>query len=277
VGVAEGFKIICIMGKMKKFKKYGRVWWLMAKNAAIVMFATRYGAVLFLAGKILRFGFFVYFLSVVVGGVDNLAGYDFNAVIFFFLTFSLVDTLSQCLFREVYRFRSHVVNGTLDFILLKPVNPLFRSLMGGPDILDFITLVPLLGALFWFMIRMQLGLAGVGLYLLFVINGMALATALHVLVLGLGVITTEVDHAMMIYRDVTGMGRMPVDVYKYPVNVILTWFLPVAAMMSFPVKVALGLLSWWGGLAAIVAGVGLLLLALEFWGYAIKQYSSASS
>ncbi len=213
------------------WKKYWRVWWLAAKNSVVTAVATRYGAVFFFLGKILRLGFFVFLLYRVIGKTNSFASYSLEETIFFFLTFSLVDSAAQCLFREVYRFRSHVVNGTLDFVLLKPVNPLFRVLLGGPDVLDFITLFPLVGLTIWFMARLALGPVGVLMYGLLLINALVIALAFHVLVLGLGIVTTEVDRAMMIYRDLTGMGKIPVDVYKYPVNVALTWFLPVAVMM----------------------------------------------
>jgi len=40
---------------------------------------------------------------------------------------------AQLLFRDVYRFRPKVVSGDFDLILVKPINPLFRVLLGGAD------------------------------------------------------------------------------------------------------------------------------------------------
>ena len=41
----------------------------------------------------------------------------------FYLCFNIVDTIGQLLFREVYRFRSLIVTGGLDMVLVKPLNP----------------------------------------------------------------------------------------------------------------------------------------------------------
>ena len=54
----------------------------------------------------------------------------------------LIDVISQFLFREVYRFRPLVVSGEFDLVLVKPVSSLFRSLAGGADVIDLITIPP---------------------------------------------------------------------------------------------------------------------------------------
>lgn len=259
-------------------KKYFRIWWILTTRTTQVAFASRFGAAVFLIGKILRFSFFLLFLIVLVTKTKSIAGYNFWQIIFFYATFNLIDTLPQFFLREVYRFRYQIVIGSFDHILVKPLSPLFRALFGGCDLLDLSTLF--LSILFIIVSILNMDTVttlGIILYLLFIINSFLIALSFHITVVALGVVTTEVDNAIMIYRDVTQMGRFPIDIYKEPIKGIITFIIPVGIMMTFPAKSLLGLLSFpLIAVSFLMSGL-LLFLSLLFWKYSLKHYSSASS
>src|SRR3990172_1736822 len=257
--------------------KYFKIWWLMSKNAFISMLANRLGASVFMFGKLLRFGFFLVFIVFLLKGTNTLAGYNLNQTLFFFLTFNLIDVVTQFLYREVYRFRPLVVSGSFDLVLTKPVNALFRSLMGGADILDFMTIPPLILAIYFLGRSLNPTTVQVLLYLFLLINGLLIATAFHISVLSLGIITLEIDHTIMIYRDITNLGRFPVDIYRQPLRGVLTYLIPVGIMMTLPAKALMGLVSPLGvGISLGLAATGIF-LSLRFWNLALRQYTSASS
>lgn len=200
----------------------------------------RLGLIVFLLGKIMRFALFLIFLIFLLKGTKNLAGYNLNQTVFFFLTFNLIDITSQFLFREVYRFRQYIVTGSFDLSLVKPISALFRSLMGGADIIDLITIPPLVIALIVIGKSLNPTFLSVLLYFVLLINGLLIATAFHIAVLSLGIITFEIDHTIMIYRDLTSLGRLPIDIYKQPLQGILTYLIPVGIMISLPAKTLMG-------------------------------------
>ncbi|MBI2020349.1 ABC-2 family transporter protein [Candidatus Daviesbacteria bacterium] len=259
-------------------KKYFLVWLKFAILGFQTQLALPSALFIFLLGKLLRFSVFTFFIIILVDKTKALAGYNLDQTIFFFLSFNLIDTVSQLLFREVYRFRQAVVLGNFDFYLIKPIHPLFRALMGGPDLIDFITLIPLVLATIVFMNRLEINnLLSIMIYILLLISGFIIALAFHILVLALAVITTEIDHAIMMYRDVVGMGRFPIDIYREPLRGFLTFIIPVGIMMSFPTKAILGLLSWQAIVYALIFSLIMLYLSFKVWDYSLKQYSSASS
>ncbi len=199
-------------------------------------------------------------------------------MIFFYLSFNLVDNITQLFFREVYRFRPLIVTGQFDLILVKPMNPLFRALAGGADPLDMIMLIPFVGALIF--VGNKIGHVtwlSFGAYIILLLNGLLIATAFHILVLALAILTTEIDHAVMIYRDMTSMGRVPIDIYQEPLRSILTFVIPVGMMMTFPAKAFLGLVSPAFILISCIFGLVFFLVCLRFWRYALTRYASASS
>jgi len=265
---------------MKELKKYLKVWFQWAHASFASVFAARkFSAILFLLGKIIRFFFFLLLLLIFVGKTESLAGYTLHQAIFFFLVFNLVDISAQLLFRGVYWFRWRLISGEFDFAMARPISPLFDALCSHPDILDLINLIILVIFMIAFVLRTNLAasLASTLLFFLFLLSGSILALAFHILVVAFGMITSEVDNLIMIYRDLVQMGRIPIDVYAAPIRAFLTFVTPVAIMMTFPAKALMGFLSWqWVILSFLISGI-FLWGSLRFWKYALTQYSSASS
>lgn len=263
---------------MREVKKYLRIWWLLSTKAAQIAFVSRFGAIGFLIGKLIRFAFFLFFLLIIIDRTKAIVGYSLWQIIFFYATFNLIDILVQFFLREVYRFRSYVVSGDFDFFLVKPYSPLFRSLFGGADPLDIpmiiLSLVFVIGS--GIMIG-NISILSVGLYILLLINSFFIALAFHIIVLAIGVLTTEVDNTIWLYRDLTQMGRLPIDIYIEPLRSVLTFAIPVGIMITFPAKALMGLLSPLAILVAVVVSVGVFSMAFFLWRFSLTQYSSASS
>lgn len=238
---------------------------------------SRFGAGLFLFAKILRFLLFFVFLFILQKNTKALIDYSVNQIIFFYLVFNLIDTLTQLLFREVYRFRQKVVRGDFDLDLVQPVNPLFKALAGGADLLDLFLLLPNIFLLFLFGLKLTFTPISLFLFLLLFLNGFLIATSFHIIVLSLGVLTTEVDHAIMIYRDLTNVGRVPIDIYQEPIRSFFTFIIPVGIMVTFPPKALFNLLSTPLILISLVFGAVFFFLSLFLWRHSLTQYSSASS
>ncbi|MEK9200986.1 MAG: ABC-2 family transporter protein, partial [Patescibacteria group bacterium] len=91
---------------------------------------------IFFISKSIRYGLFFMFLYFLSSSIGSVGGYTASQMLIFYLVFNLVDTTSQMLFREVYRFRPLVVSGGFDGVLAKPFPPLLRVLIGGPDYID---------------------------------------------------------------------------------------------------------------------------------------------
>lgn len=262
---------------MKKLKKYIKIWWKMSANSFSIVLGQRIALLAFLIGKIFRFIIFFGFLFFLLKGAGGLAGYSSDQIIFFFLTFNFIDVLIQFLYREVYRFRPMIIKGDFDLVLVKPISALFRSLMGGADIIDLITIPPLVILLFVYGIRLDPTFLGILGYFALLMNGFLIATAFSISILALAIITLEIDHAIMIYRDITNLGKLPIDIYKEPLKSFLTYLFPVGIMMTIPAKTMMGLTSFGGVVISFLIGTISIVLAFRFWKFALKKYTSASS
>lgn len=264
--------------KKKTLSFYFKIW----KKYTLLSFNTeltsRFGVLIFLLAKLFRFIFFLFFLILLFRRNTSLGVFNFDQMAFFFLVFNFIDSFTQFLYREVYRFRMVLIRGQFDYILISPVNSLFRLLFGGADILDLVMLIPIVLALVYFGMRLpSVFLGDIFIFFLLLVNSLVLVTAFHILVLAVGILTTTVDHTIMIYRDISSMGRVPVDIYKEPLRSLLTFVVPVGIMVTFPAKSIMGLLSFSGATISLVVGMLFFCLSLKIWRYALTKYSSASS
>lgn len=259
-------------------KKYAKIWMLMAIKVSQVAFVSRFGAVFFIVAKILRFVFFLLFLLLLSSKVKTVSGYSIWQMVFFFATFNIVDVTAQFFLREVYKFQQYIKSGTFDFYLTKPFSPLFRSLFGGADIIDLPILLLSVGLIF--LASWQIGsvsFLSIAAYVFLICNALIIVCSFHILVLAIGVLSTEIDSALWLYRDVTLMGRIPIDIYTEPIRFLLTFVVPVGIMMTLPAKAFMGLLSFDLLVVSLLIGGIFLFLSLRFWDFSLKRYASASS
>lgn len=258
-------------------KRYFSIWLKMTSNSFQTIIASRFSVVCFIFAKLFRLGFYLVFIFFLFSQVKNIVGFNKNETFLFLTSFIFLGSLGQMCFREAYRFRSRLVSGEFDFDLARPIHPLFKNLAGGFDFLDLFTMPIIIYILVKTIALSNFTLLNLGTYILLLTNAFLILMAIHVFVMGFGIITTEVDNAIMVYRDIETMGRFPVDIYKEPLRQILTFVIPVGLMFTFPVRALLGLLSWQAITISLFIGILFVYLSFCFWNFAVKRYSSASS
>jgi ABC-2 type transport system permease protein len=259
--------------------KYFRVWRRLAVMSFLLQTESFISSFGYLLGKLVRIGFFLFFLFSIFKHTDALAGYSLQEVALFFLTFNIVDILAQLFFRGVYGIRSLIREGDFDYFLIQPANVLFRVAFQTVDFLDVVTILPVFAITFYLFrrIHMEAPIAHFFLYALLTLNGLVIAFAIHIAVASLAVLTQELENTIWIYRDLMTLGRFPSDIYDPPMRAILTFVVPVAVMVSFPAKAFLGRLSPAWMIQAGFMAMTSLALSLWFWTFSIRRYTSVSS
>lgn len=258
-------------------KKIIKIYLLLSLYAIESSIATRGAMAIFIFGKMLRiivFFVFTYFLYV---GTNGILGYSKNEGLLFVAYFYFISAVAQMFFREAYRFRPRVVSGEFDFDLIRPVHPVLRCLLGGFDLHDLLTLPLLLFVLIKTLSFVGFDFVQALLLISLSVNAVVTLFSFHVLVAGWVTMNPDVDHGLMIYRDLESMGRFPVDIYQEPLKTILTFLLPIGLAFTLPVKSYLGLVNLPVILFTFAVGIISLFLSFKFWNFAIKKYSSASS
>lgn len=171
----------------------------------------------------------------------------------------------------------HVREGTLDFVLLKPIDSQFwlstrsPSIWGVPNLVYGLLLVVYAGH------RMELGFADYLRGLPSLAAGFVILYALWFALSATSIWFVRVHSLNAILHSLTSAGRYPVSAYPAIYRFVFTFIVPVALMTTLPAgtvlgrsPLRLGLWSWAGALLLFAA-------CRVWWRRALRSYTSASS
>ena len=84
-------------------------------------------------------------------------------------------------------------------------------------------------------------------------------------------------NATEVLRSFLYVGRFPLNSFSFSLRLFFSIFIPIAFITTIPSEVFLGLSSLLNILLQIIVSGVLLFSSREFWLFALKYYSSASS
>ncbi|MFB2646459.1 ABC transporter permease [Raphidiopsis sp. BLCC-F218] len=171
----------------------------------------------------------------------------------------------------------HVQEGTLDFVLLKPIRSQFwlsthiLSLWGLPDLLFGLIIIGYAGKnlglgpddYFWGIL--PLGCSLVILYSLWFMLG---STSIWF---------TKVYNTTEVLRGLLEAGRYPMSAYPMGYRVFFTFVVPVSFLTTVPAQAMLGQIQVSWIISAVFLAMFLFFLSTWFWRFALRFYTSASS
>lgn len=209
----------------------------------------------------------------------SLGGWSWAAALVVLGASTVLSGISQSMLQpNLSRLVEHVREGTLDFVLLKPVDAQLwlstrrLSPWGIPDILLGCALI-VYGSLAvepsvwaWLALAISLCFSSLILYALWFI--LATTTVWFV----------QIYNVTEVLRGMLDAGRFPIDAFPQGAyRFVFTFVIPVAFMTSVPAQVVLGQAVPSHLLGALALTATLLAVARAFFRFALRFYTSASS
>ncbi|MFA4945680.1 MAG: ABC-2 family transporter protein [Lentisphaeria bacterium] len=205
-------------------------------------------------------------------------GWDWPAAVLVLACYTFLDGFSSTLLApNLNRIVRHVQEGTLDFVLLKPVDAQFwlstrmLSLWGVPNLLAGLALAG------WAAHRLGLGAADLAAGALLLLPALLILYSLWFILSTLSIWFVKVFNITFVLRNLLEAGRFPVDAFPRRLRLLFTFVVPVAFLTTVPAQaMTRGLrLGWLAG--ALLLAATLSLASRAFWRFALRHYSSASS
>ncbi len=222
----------------------------------------------------------LFVLRLLFGNGASLGGWSWDAALVVLGLYTLLDGFTSCVLQpNLSQIVNHVQNGTLDFVLLKPIDSQFwlstRSFSpwGLPGIAAGLALIG------WALMQRSSAISPLGLLIgvVLLVSGALILYSLWFLLASLSIWFVKIWNATEVLRYTLVAGRYPISAYPAALRLVFTFVLPVAFLTTVPAEALLGRssASWvFGSLAAAtLALVGTRL----FWRYALRHYTSASS
>ncbi len=173
----------------------------------------------------------------------------------------------------------HIRRGSLDYLLLRPVNPLLLCLVA--DFAPWSLLEVLAGASLCVVSLVKLGvtpsftqlLLGASLF----VAGIVALYALGIMALALSFRALRLQNLIEILETLLDFARWPSSAFSGVLKALFTFALPLAVMTTRPAEGLLGRLE--GSSAAVAFATSLVLIcgAWMMWRRSLRLYTSASS
>ncbi|MBE8998774.1 MULTISPECIES: ABC transporter permease [unclassified Nostoc] len=224
-----------------------------------------------LAGSL--FGLFLFYRT-----GYTFSGWSWEAALVVLGIFTLLQGFSATfLASNLNRIVRHVQEGTLDFILLKPIRSQFwlsthtLSPWGLPDLIFGSIIIGYAGK------RLGVGINGYLLGVLPLLFSFVILYSLWFMLGSMSIWFVKIYNVTEVLRGLLEAGRYPIAAYPTAYRFFFTFVMPVAFLTTVPAQALLGRseISWLIG-AAILAVV-LFFVSTWFWRFALRFYTSASS
>jgi ABC-2 type transport system permease protein len=172
---------------------------------------------------------------------------------------------------------TYVQQGTLDFVLLKPISSQFWlsvhtvSPWGLPDIVFGAILIGYAG------LRLSLEISNYLLSAIPLVFGLASLYSLWFMLGATSIWFVKIYNVTEVLRGLLEAGRYPMVAYPIAYRFFFTFVVPVAFLTTVPAEAMLGRVQLGWVIGAGLLALGLLIVARFFWDFALRFYTSASS
>ena len=208
----------------------------------------------------------------------RFAGWSLDETYLVVSLFTLLDGITtSALSPNLSKIILYVQRGTLDFILLKPLDSQFqlstRNLTpwGFPNITFALILMGYAGR------RIGLPLYAYALGILPIFFALVILYSLWFAVGTTTIWFTKVWNATEVLRSLLEAGKYPMGAYPGGVRFVLTFILPIAFITTFPAEVMRSAKPPWFILIEGLLAAALFFASRSFWKLALRSYTSASS
>ena len=218
-------------------------------------------------------------ISVYFRFTDSVVGWSYAELLVVVGLFFAVNGVRQAVLDpNLSRMTEYVRNGTLDFLLTKPVDAQFMASFRHVGVYNLLDPVIGLGlaAIGLVLEGRGVGLADLGAFVVTTAAGLLVLYALTVASMALAVRLVSSEGIEEVTFSFVEAARFPVQLYRRPVQTLLT-VVPVAFLTTFPAEALLGRLDPGWLLVAPVVGVTAVLAASAAWRIALRGYSGASA
>ncbi|NDD69297.1 MAG: ABC transporter permease [Synechococcaceae bacterium WB9_4xC_028] len=219
-------------------------------------------------------------LSLLAGPSRQLGGWDWNSALVVVGIYTLLDGFTSAVLQpNLSRIVNHVQNGTLDFVLLKPIDSQFWlstrnvSPWGLPGLAAGVVLIS------WAVMHSDTAIRPVAVMLAasLMLAAALILYSLWFLLAGLSIWFVKIWNATEVLRYTLVAGRYPISAYPPALRVVFTFLLPVAFLTTVPAEALLGQGSWPWAIGSLTAAALSLIGTRLFWKLALRHYTSASS
>ena len=171
--------------------------------------------------------------------------------------------------------------GTMDAILVKPISPWTYLVFSGLNIGYTGHIILAVGLMAWAITQIDLAwsLPSALFFLAALVSGAMVVCALMTMIGATALVWVRSRHLYSIFFGFWELARYPISIFPLPIQLMLITVVPLGFISTVPVSVLLGksvpLLGDGAGLACLLAGPVMVLIAMAHWRWCLRNYQGA--
>ena len=222
----------------------------------------------------------IFLLSIFFQNSDNIGGWLFEQALIIQSIYTILNGITNTWFNpNLTEIVKHVREGTLDFVLLKPIDSQFFISLNKINPSGFLEII--LGfSLLIYCIKINqiyLNLYYVFSCLITIFCSISILYSLWFFISTTTIWFVKTWNATEVLRSFLYIGRFPLNSFSFSLRIFFSVFIPIAFITTIPSEVFLGLTQFWKILLEVIISVIFIFSSRKFWLFALKFYSSASS
>jgi len=222
----------------------------------------------------------IFLLSIFYQNNGDIGGWNFEQALIIQAIYTILNGITNTWFiPNLTEIVKHIREGTLDFVLLKPIDSQFFISLKKINPSGFLEIM--LGfCLLFFCIRINqinLNLSFLTLSLITISCSICILYSLWFFISTTTIWFVKTWNAIEVLRSFLYIGRFPLNSFSFSLRIFFSVFIPIAFITTIPSEVFLGLSVLWKILLEVIVATVFFITSRKFWLFAIKFYSSASS
>jgi len=222
----------------------------------------------------------IFLLSIFFQNDGSIGGWEFEKALIIQGIYTILNGITNTWFNpNLTEIVKHIREGTLDIVLLKPIDSQFFISLKKINPSGFLEIM-----LGFFLLLSCIRINQVNLNLSFlVLSLITISCSICILYsLWFFISTTTIWfvktwNATEVLRSFLYIGRFPLNSFSLSLRIFFSVFIPIAFITTIPSEVFLGIAQLWKILLEVIVAIVFLITSRKFWLFALKFYTSASS
>jgi ABC-2 type transport system permease protein len=222
----------------------------------------------------------IFLLSVFFQNDATIGGWEFERALIIQAIYTILNGITNTWFNpNLTEIVKHIREGTLDFVLLKPIDSQFFISLKKITPSGFLEI--LLGfSLLLYCIKINqinINLSFLTLFLITMICSICVLYSLWFFISTTTIWFVKTWNATEVLRSFLYIGRFPLNSFSFSLRIFFSVIIPIAFITTIPSEVFLGISQSWKILLEVNVAMLFLFTSRKFWIFALRFYSSASS
>ena len=222
----------------------------------------------------------IFLLSIFFQNNAIIGGWEFEQALIIQAIYTVLNGITNTYFiPNLTEIVKHIREGTLDFVLLKPIDSQFFISLKKINPSGFLEIMlGLFLLLFCIKInQINLNLSFLTLSLITMSCSICILYSLWFFISTTTIWFVKTWNATEVLRSFLYIGRFPLNSFSFSLRIFFSVFIPIAFITTIPSEVFIGLSQLWKILLEVIVAMIFFFTSRKFWFFALKSYTSASS